>query len=147
MWIFPDNWIPSFLDIESSPASRSALQSTLPGGNPFEELRADGEEEEEEGFLEPEIPFQVSEADREGDSFDVFPSRADEALKTRKCIEFIVYKHITIKIELLIISCFLSGCIKTSPGEPVDVPGICTANQTFHRSPSPQDHLFEDPDR
>uniref|UniRef100_A0A3Q2CKQ0 Rho guanine nucleotide exchange factor (GEF) 12a n=1 Tax=Cyprinodon variegatus TaxID=28743 RepID=A0A3Q2CKQ0_CYPVA len=68
--------------IESSPASRSALQSTLPGGNPFEELRADGEEEEEEGFLEPEIPFQVSEADREGDSFDVFPSRADEALKT-----------------------------------------------------------------
>ncbi|XP_015235910.1 PREDICTED: rho guanine nucleotide exchange factor 12 isoform X2 [Cyprinodon variegatus] len=81
-------------DIESSPASRSALQSTLPGGNPFEELRADGEEEEEEGFLEPEIPFQVSEADREGDSFDVFPSRADEALKTLAALKQVLVNQL-----------------------------------------------------
>uniref|UniRef100_A0A3B5M0X2 Rho guanine nucleotide exchange factor (GEF) 12a n=1 Tax=Xiphophorus couchianus TaxID=32473 RepID=A0A3B5M0X2_9TELE len=65
---------------ESGPASRSTLQGSLPAGNPFEEEKADVEEEE--GFLDPELSCEVSEVDREGDSFDVFPSRADEALKT-----------------------------------------------------------------
>ncbi|XP_023258718.1 rho guanine nucleotide exchange factor 12 isoform X2 [Seriola lalandi dorsalis] len=64
-------------DKESSPASRSAMQSSLPGNNPFEK-----EEEEEEGFVDPELPYQVAEDGREGDSFNIFPSRADEALKT-----------------------------------------------------------------
>uniref|UniRef100_A0A3B3VQD2 Rho guanine nucleotide exchange factor 12 n=1 Tax=Poecilia latipinna TaxID=48699 RepID=A0A3B3VQD2_9TELE len=65
---------------ESGPASRSTLQGSLPASNPFEEGKADVEEEE--GFLDPELSCEVSEVDREGDSFDVFPSRADEALKT-----------------------------------------------------------------
>ncbi|XP_013860731.1 rho guanine nucleotide exchange factor 12 isoform X2 [Austrofundulus limnaeus] len=72
-------------DKESSSASRSAFQSSPVGGNPFEEATKDEEEEEEEeeeGFLDPELPYQVSEVDKEGDLFDVFPSRAEEALKT-----------------------------------------------------------------
>ncbi|XP_029963814.1 rho guanine nucleotide exchange factor 12 isoform X1 [Salarias fasciatus] len=69
-------------DKESSPASRGALQSSVPGGNPFEEVKAEEEEEEEEGFVDPELPYQAAEDIRGGDSFNVFPSRADEALKT-----------------------------------------------------------------
>ncbi|KAK2847197.1 hypothetical protein Q5P01_010196 [Channa striata] len=68
------------MDKESNPASRSAMQSSLPGNNPFEGVKA--EEEEEEGFVDPELPYQVADNGREGDSFNVFPSRADEALKT-----------------------------------------------------------------
>ncbi|CAG6003549.1 unnamed protein product [Menidia menidia] len=71
-------------DKESSSASRGALQSSLPSSNPFEEVKAD--EEEEEGFVGPELAYQVAENSR-GDSFDVFPSRADEALKTCKYAE------------------------------------------------------------
>ncbi|KAL6116154.1 arhgef12 [Pungitius sinensis] len=67
-------------DKESSPALRSVTQTSLPGSNPFEEIKA--EEEEEEGFVDPEFPFQAAEDGKEGDSFDLFPSRADEALKT-----------------------------------------------------------------
>ncbi|XP_008274537.1 rho guanine nucleotide exchange factor 12 isoform X2 [Stegastes partitus] len=67
-------------DKESSPACRSALQTSLPGSNPFEGVKA--EEEEEEGFVDPELPYQAAEDGREGDSFSMFPSRADEALKT-----------------------------------------------------------------
>ncbi|XP_036005366.1 rho guanine nucleotide exchange factor 12 isoform X7 [Fundulus heteroclitus] len=81
-------------DKESGPASRSALQSSLPAGNPFEEEKADGEEEEEEGFVDPELPYQVSEADREGDSFDVFPSRADEALKTLAALKQVLVNQL-----------------------------------------------------
>lgn len=66
-------------DKESVPACRSALQSSLPSSNPFEGVKA---EEEEEGFVDPELPYQVAEDGREGDSFSMFPSRADEALKT-----------------------------------------------------------------
>ncbi|XP_051813888.1 rho guanine nucleotide exchange factor 12 isoform X1 [Acanthochromis polyacanthus] len=69
-------------DKESGPACRSALQTSLPGSNPFEEVKAEEEEEEEEGFVDPELPYQVAEDGREGDSFCMFPSRADEALKT-----------------------------------------------------------------
>ncbi|KAF0030454.1 hypothetical protein F2P81_017185, partial [Scophthalmus maximus] len=68
-------------DKESSPAPRGATQSSLPGNNPFERSKAE-EEEVEEGFVDPELPYQVGEDGREGDSFNVFPSRADEALKT-----------------------------------------------------------------
>ncbi|XP_029027021.1 rho guanine nucleotide exchange factor 12 isoform X2 [Betta splendens] len=68
-------------DKESSPGSRSAMQSSLPGNTPFEGVKAE-EEEEEEGFVDPELPYQVADDGREGDSFDMFPSRADEALKT-----------------------------------------------------------------
>lgn len=75
------------LDKESGPASRSTLQGSLPAGNPFEEVKADVEEEE--GFLDPELSCEVSEVDREGDSFDVFPSRAEEALKTCKSFGYI----------------------------------------------------------
>uniref|UniRef100_A0AAQ4R329 Rho guanine nucleotide exchange factor 12 n=2 Tax=Gasterosteus aculeatus aculeatus TaxID=481459 RepID=A0AAQ4R329_GASAC len=67
-------------DKESSPAPRSGTQTSLPGSNPFEEMKA----EEEEGFVDPEFPYQAAEDGKEGDSFDLFPSRADEALKTRK---------------------------------------------------------------
>ncbi|XP_067450804.1 rho guanine nucleotide exchange factor 12 isoform X3 [Thunnus thynnus] len=65
-------------DKESGPAARSVVQSSLPGNNPFEGVKA---EEEEEGFVDPELPYQVAE-DGRGDSFNMFPSRADEALKT-----------------------------------------------------------------
>ncbi|XP_029302413.1 rho guanine nucleotide exchange factor 12 isoform X3 [Cottoperca gobio] len=67
-------------DKESSPAPRIVTQSSLPGNNPFEGVKAE-EEEEEEGFVDPELPYQVAEEGK-GDSFNMFPSRADEALKT-----------------------------------------------------------------
>ncbi|XP_031716577.1 rho guanine nucleotide exchange factor 12 isoform X1 [Anarrhichthys ocellatus] len=69
-------------DKESSPAPRSVTQSSLPGNNPFEGIKAEEEEEEEEGFVDPEFPYQAAEDGKEGDSFNMFPSRADEALKT-----------------------------------------------------------------
>ncbi|KAM4742804.1 rho guanine nucleotide exchange factor 12 isoform 2-T2 [Anableps anableps] len=79
-------------DKESAPASRSALQSSLAGGNPFEEVKADVEEEE--GFLDPEISCEVSEVEREGDSFDEFPSRADEALKTLAALKQVLVNQL-----------------------------------------------------
>ncbi|XP_034025190.1 rho guanine nucleotide exchange factor 12 isoform X2 [Thalassophryne amazonica] len=68
-------------DKENSPASRDETQSTLASNNPFEGVKPE-EEEEEEGFVDPDLPYQVVENCREGDSFSMFPSRADEALKT-----------------------------------------------------------------
>lgn len=68
-------------DKESSPAPRGVMQSSLPGSNPFEGVKAE-EEEEEEGFVDPELPYQVAEDGKVEDSFNTFPSRADEALKT-----------------------------------------------------------------
>lgn len=59
------------------------MPSSLPGSNPFEGVKAE-EEEEEEGFVDPELPYQVAEDGKEGDLFNMFPSRADEALKTCK---------------------------------------------------------------
>lgn len=59
------------------------MTSSLPGNNPFEGVKAE-EEEEEEGFVDPELPYRVAENVKEGDSFNMFPSRADEALKTCK---------------------------------------------------------------
>ncbi|XP_027901389.1 rho guanine nucleotide exchange factor 12 isoform X1 [Xiphophorus couchianus] len=79
-------------DKESGPASRSTLQGSLPAGNPFEEEKADVEEEE--GFLDPELSCEVSEVDREGDSFDVFPSRADEALKTLAALKQVLVNQL-----------------------------------------------------
>lgn len=69
------------------------MQSSLPGNNPFEGVKAE-EEEEEEGFVDPELPYQAAEDGREGDSFNIFPSRADEALKTCKRAEQITQKHV-----------------------------------------------------
>uniref|UniRef100_A0A8C9YUM5 Rho guanine nucleotide exchange factor 12 n=1 Tax=Sander lucioperca TaxID=283035 RepID=A0A8C9YUM5_SANLU len=69
-------------DKESSPAPRIVTQSSLQGNNPFEGVKAEEEEEEEEGFVDPEPPYQVAEDGKEGDTFNMFPSRADEALKT-----------------------------------------------------------------
>lgn len=64
------------------------MPSPLPGANPFEGVKAgEEEEEEEEGFVDPELPYQVAEDGKEGDLFNVFPSRADEALKTRELAE------------------------------------------------------------
>uniref|UniRef100_A0A1A8KZR6 Rho guanine nucleotide exchange factor (GEF) 12 n=1 Tax=Nothobranchius pienaari TaxID=704102 RepID=A0A1A8KZR6_9TELE len=77
-------------DKERGPASRGALQTSLPGGNPFEEVKAEEEEEEEGGFVDRVLPYQVAEIDREGDSFDVFPSRADEALKTLAALKHVL---------------------------------------------------------
>lgn len=75
-------------DKENSPASRGVTPSSLPGANPFEGVKAAGEEEEEEeGFVDPELPYQVADDGKEGDLFNVFPSRADEALKTRELAE------------------------------------------------------------
>uniref|UniRef100_A0A673A7Z6 Rho guanine nucleotide exchange factor (GEF) 12a n=1 Tax=Sphaeramia orbicularis TaxID=375764 RepID=A0A673A7Z6_9TELE len=79
MKVKPHSVIP--LPQSDSSASGSAMQSSLPGNNPFEGVKAE-EEEEEEGFVDPEIPYQVAEDGREGDSFNLFPSKADEALKT-----------------------------------------------------------------
>lgn len=62
------------------------MQTSLTGNNPFEGGKAE-EEEEEEGFVDPELPYQVAEDGKGGDSFNMFPSRADEALKTRKHAE------------------------------------------------------------
>lgn len=64
---------------ESSSSTRSVVQSSFSGNNPFEVKSG---EEEEEGFMDPDLPFQVSEESRDGDSFNPFPSRAEEALKT-----------------------------------------------------------------
>ncbi|XP_075892146.1 rho guanine nucleotide exchange factor 12 isoform X4 [Nelusetta ayraudi] len=71
-------------DKENSPASRGVTPSSLPAANPFEGVKAgeEEEEEEEEGFVDPEPPYQAAEDGKEGDLFNVFPSRADEALKT-----------------------------------------------------------------
>lgn len=77
-------------DKENSPASRGVTPSSLPGANPFEGVKAgeeEGEEEGEEGFVDPELPYQAAEDGKEGDLFNVFPSRADEALKTRELAE------------------------------------------------------------
>ena len=77
-----------------------ALSST-PGTNPFEGAKpCEGAEEEqqqqqqqqqeeeeeagEEGFVDPEHSYRAAEEGREGDSFSLYPSRADEALKTCK---------------------------------------------------------------
>ncbi|KAA8594278.1 hypothetical protein FQN60_005112, partial [Etheostoma spectabile] len=68
-------------DKESIPAPRIVTQTSLQGNNRFEGVKAE-EEEEEEGFVDPEPPYQVAEDGKEGDSFNMFPSRADEALKT-----------------------------------------------------------------
>lgn len=59
------------------------MQSSLPGNNSFEGVKA-VEEDEEEGFVDPELPYREADDSREGDSFNMFPSRADEALKTCK---------------------------------------------------------------
>uniref|UniRef100_A0A8C3A1R0 Rho guanine nucleotide exchange factor 12 n=1 Tax=Cyclopterus lumpus TaxID=8103 RepID=A0A8C3A1R0_CYCLU len=72
-------------DKESSPAPRSVTQSSLPSNNPFEGIKT--EEEEEEGFVDPELPYQAAKDGKGGDSFNMFPSRADEALKTCKHTE------------------------------------------------------------
>uniref|UniRef100_A0A3B3VPR1 Rho guanine nucleotide exchange factor 12 n=1 Tax=Poecilia latipinna TaxID=48699 RepID=A0A3B3VPR1_9TELE len=71
---------------------RTTLQGSLPASNPFEEGKADVEEEE--GFLDPELSCEVSEVDREGDSFDVFPSRADEALKTLAALKQVLVNQL-----------------------------------------------------
>ncbi|XP_055081787.1 rho guanine nucleotide exchange factor 12 isoform X4 [Periophthalmus magnuspinnatus] len=64
-------------DKESSPLTRSAVQSSFSENNPFEEIKT-----EEEGFVDTGLNFQASEEIREGDMFNPFPSKADEALKT-----------------------------------------------------------------
>lgn len=60
---------------------RRVAPSPLPANNPFE--AGNEEEEVEEGFVDPELPYRGTE-DGSTDSFNVFPSRADEALKTCK---------------------------------------------------------------
>ncbi|CAL1570422.1 unnamed protein product [Knipowitschia caucasica] len=61
---------------ESSTLTRSSVQNSFSENNPFEEVKA------EEGFVDTHLHFQVSEESREGDFFNPFPSKADEALKT-----------------------------------------------------------------
>ncbi|KAK0152584.1 Rho guanine nucleotide exchange factor 12 [Merluccius polli] len=68
---------------ESGAAPCHVPQSPTPGANPFEGAKAEEEEEEEEeGFVDPELSYQAAEEGGEGDSFSLYPSRADEALKT-----------------------------------------------------------------
>ncbi|XP_077466828.1 rho guanine nucleotide exchange factor 12 isoform X2 [Stigmatopora argus] len=67
-------------DKESSPAVSRATLSPLSASNPFEAEKSE-KEEEEEGFGDPELAYRQPE-DGGIDSFNVFPSRADEALKT-----------------------------------------------------------------
>ncbi|KAM3616373.1 uncharacterized protein V6R79_016983 [Siganus canaliculatus] len=66
---------------KESPASRSVIQTSLPGNNPFVGVKPE-EEEEEEVLVDTELPYQAADNGKEGDSFNMFPSRADEALKT-----------------------------------------------------------------
>ncbi|XP_077397462.1 rho guanine nucleotide exchange factor 12 isoform X3 [Festucalex cinctus] len=73
-------------DKESSPAVRRVTPSPLPANNPFEAGKAEEEEEEEEGFAAPALPYRGTE-DGSADSFNVFPSRADEALKTLSALK------------------------------------------------------------
>ncbi|XP_008334078.1 rho guanine nucleotide exchange factor 12-like isoform X1 [Cynoglossus semilaevis] len=68
-------------DKESSPTSRRALQSPEPGNNLFDRVKF-VEKEKEDGYVDPELPYQVSDDGRAADSFNIFPSRAAEALKT-----------------------------------------------------------------
>ncbi|XP_061537517.1 rho guanine nucleotide exchange factor 12 isoform X1 [Phycodurus eques] len=71
-------------DKESSPAVRRVTPSPLPASNPYEAEKT--EEEEEEGFVDPELPYRGTE-DCSADSFNVFPSRADEAMKTLSALK------------------------------------------------------------
>uniref|UniRef100_A0A665V9D4 Rho guanine nucleotide exchange factor 12 n=1 Tax=Echeneis naucrates TaxID=173247 RepID=A0A665V9D4_ECHNA len=140
----------------NSPALRSAIQSSVPGNNPF---GVKAEEEEEENFVDPELPYQVAEDGREGDSFNIFPSRADEALKTCKhtrnlkrsatCSDVTNCPH-----ELYIFlennepahpRLSFSGSIKAGLGDPAHVPRVCRANQTLHWGSSAQDDLSANP--
>ncbi|XP_061136953.1 rho guanine nucleotide exchange factor 12 isoform X4 [Syngnathus typhle] len=73
-------------DKESSPAVRRVTPSPLPANNPFEAGKTEEEEDEEEGFVDPELPYRGTE-DGSADSFNVFPSRADEALKTLSALK------------------------------------------------------------
>lgn len=108
------------------------MQTSLPGNNPFEEVKAQGEEEEEEeGFVDPELTYQVADDGKGGDLFNTFPSRAEDALKTcmyRKetnhnassaVYESPVHKQI-VKPLLSV-----SGSIKAGAGDSADVPGSC----------------------
>uniref|UniRef100_A0A665VB33 Rho guanine nucleotide exchange factor (GEF) 12a n=1 Tax=Echeneis naucrates TaxID=173247 RepID=A0A665VB33_ECHNA len=151
-----DNGNCTFSDKENSPALRSAIQSSVPGNNPF---GVKAEEEEEENFVDPELPYQVAEDGREGDSFNIFPSRADEALKTCKhtrnlkrsatCSDVTNCPH-----ELYIFlennepahpRLSFSGSIKAGLGDPAHVPRVCRANQTLHWGSSAQDDLSANP--
>ncbi|XP_077422066.1 rho guanine nucleotide exchange factor 12 isoform X2 [Vanacampus margaritifer] len=74
-------------DKESSPAVRRVTPSPLPSNNPFEAGKAEEEDGEEEGFVNPELPYRGTEDGSSADSFNVFPSRADEALKTLSALK------------------------------------------------------------
>lgn len=122
------------------------MQSSLPGNNSFEGVKAE-EEDEEEGFVDPELPYQVTDDSREGDSFNMFPSRADEALKTCKHLEHVLNMQLVTMADHLHNfppRLTLSGSIKASVGDTADVPGGCRANETLHRGPPPQDHVSAD---
>ncbi|KAG7260768.1 hypothetical protein CRUP_002578 [Coryphaenoides rupestris] len=74
----------------TSTTPRHVPQSSTAGANPFEGAKAGEEEEEEaaaaeeeeEGFVDPEPSYPAAEESSEGDSFNLYPSRANEALKT-----------------------------------------------------------------
>lgn len=68
-------------DKEGSPASRSTMQGPVPGCNTFVEVKAEIEEEEER-FVDPELPYRVTEDGKKRDLYTGFPLRADESLKT-----------------------------------------------------------------
>uniref|UniRef100_A0A672HCP7 Rho guanine nucleotide exchange factor (GEF) 12a n=1 Tax=Salarias fasciatus TaxID=181472 RepID=A0A672HCP7_SALFA len=126
--------------------SRLSRDPDLPGGNPFEEVKAEEEEEEEEGFVDPELPYQAAEDIRGGDSFNVFPSRADEALKTRKLTEAARHASpLSQRINVFLSS--PSGGAEAGAGDPADVPGGGGTEQALHGGPPPQDHLAADPHR
>lgn len=70
-------------DKESSPASRTTTQGSIPGCTTFVEVKTEVEEEEGR-FADPELPYRVTEDGKKRDLYAGFPSRADEALKTCK---------------------------------------------------------------
>lgn len=130
-------------DKESSPAVRRGLQSALPGNNPFEVAKA--EEEEEEGFLEPDLPYPATEDGRGGDPSSLLPSRADEALKT---CEMGLGGRRGSEGDMRWNTCSLfpcSGSVEAGVGDSAHVTGSRRAKQTLHRGPSAPDHLAEDP--
>lgn len=131
-------------DKESSPASRSALQSSLPGNSPFEGVKAD--EDEEEGFVKLEMPYEGAEDGREGDSFNMFPSRADEALKSLAALKQVLVTQLMCQgpAEITKRSTGARLLRTTSLRTPVDFRARVTVHNGSEKSSSQTEDMAQD---
>lgn len=62
--------------------------------------------------MDPELPYPGAEDGKEGDLFNMFPSRADEALKTRKHTEQTAHDDATGHIFIPVSSVFSVAALK-----------------------------------